>query len=206
MAKKQKVKRVQTLGELKPNPKNPRTITDTALEALKESLGEFGDISGIVLNKRTGRLVGGHQRQKSLPPDSKIKLTEMYSKPDSQGTVAIGWIETPEGHTYGFREVDWSVDKELAANLRANNPAGQFDSEAVAKIIHNLQNHDYNISLTGFDEKKLVQFLADVNKTVQNAAVNSRYEVIVECETEKEQQEVYGQLIAESRKCRLLTF
>lgn len=52
------------ISDLKPAPYNPRKIFTDALEGLKRSLKRFGDLSGIVFNKRTGH--AGHQRVKAL--------------------------------------------------------------------------------------------------------------------------------------------
>lgn len=52
----------QVVGQLQPAPYNPRKISPEGLENLAASLREFGDLSGIVRNVRTDRLVGGHQR------------------------------------------------------------------------------------------------------------------------------------------------
>lgn len=48
------------------HPDNPRTIADDALKGLTASLATFGLIQPIIWNKRTGRIVGGHQRKKAL--------------------------------------------------------------------------------------------------------------------------------------------
>ncbi len=58
-----------SLGQLEGNPKNPRRITDKKLDMLKKAVSEFGDLSGIVFNRTTGQLVGGHQRVKVLPAE-----------------------------------------------------------------------------------------------------------------------------------------
>ena len=41
----------------RPNPANPRKIHPQDLEKLRKSLVKFGDLGGIVVNKRTGWLV-----------------------------------------------------------------------------------------------------------------------------------------------------
>jgi hypothetical protein len=64
--------KLSTVGQLKPAAYNPRCISDTELETLKRSLHDFGDLSGIVVNVRTGNLVGGHQRIKTLDPTWRI--------------------------------------------------------------------------------------------------------------------------------------
>jgi len=40
---------------LKPAGYNPRKITDKKLEMLKKSLEEFGDLSGIIFNRRRNK-------------------------------------------------------------------------------------------------------------------------------------------------------
>jgi ParB-like chromosome segregation protein Spo0J len=54
------------LKELAPATYNPRKIDDEALAALSSSLEEFGLVQPIVWNKRSGRVVGGHQRIRVL--------------------------------------------------------------------------------------------------------------------------------------------
>ena len=44
---------------------NPRKISDHDLEALRKSLRFFGAVEPIVVNKRSDRIVGGHQRVKA---------------------------------------------------------------------------------------------------------------------------------------------
>lgn len=95
------------ISELSAAPYNPRRIKDKALEGLKYSIQEFGDISGITFNTRTGNLISGHQRVKSiLSKFGDIQIT------DEQ-------IKTPAGN-FSVRFVDWPEEKERAANIAAN--------------------------------------------------------------------------------------
>ena len=48
--------------ELKPDPTNPNRMDPSDKKRMARSLDEFGDLSGVILNRRTGLLVGGHQR------------------------------------------------------------------------------------------------------------------------------------------------
>src|ERR1039457_2601381 len=54
------------LSELHPADYNPRKITDRALTGLGQSMERFGDLADIVWNKRSGNIVGGHQRYRKL--------------------------------------------------------------------------------------------------------------------------------------------
>lgn len=60
-----KIKR-KKLNELKAAPYNPRQMSERAFEGLKESIGRFGFVEPIIWNERTGNIVGGHQRWRSL--------------------------------------------------------------------------------------------------------------------------------------------
>ena len=76
----------KSVSTLKANPKNPRKITPQKLEQLEKSMREFGDLSGIVFNVKTGNLVGGHQRTKRFSEDSKVVITKHFEKPTRSGT------------------------------------------------------------------------------------------------------------------------
>jgi len=54
------------LADLKPAPYNPREITNEALAGLRHSLEKFGYVDLLVVNKRTMRIISGHQRYKIL--------------------------------------------------------------------------------------------------------------------------------------------
>jgi len=54
------------LSDLVPSGYNPRRISDEALCGLRGSVERFGLVEPIVWNRRSGRVVGGHQRLKVL--------------------------------------------------------------------------------------------------------------------------------------------
>lgn len=64
------------LSELKPSEYNPREMTETAAIGLGQSLERFGLLAHIVWNKKTGNIVGGHQRYKQLQ-DRGIEETDV---------------------------------------------------------------------------------------------------------------------------------
>ncbi|MFO7696225.1 MAG: ParB N-terminal domain-containing protein, partial [Anaerolineae bacterium] len=103
----QKELTIQTMrvADLEPAPYNPRAITDRALDGLRASVERFGLVEPIVWNRRTGRVVGGHQRLKVL--------------------AAMGETETQ------VVVVDLPDDEEKALNVALNNPAiaGEFTPE-----------------------------------------------------------------------------
>lgn len=152
-------------NELKPAEYNPRKITDDTLTVLKKSMAEFGDLSGIVYNVRTGNLVGGHQRVKNIDPKTVIERTETL---DNIGTIAVGWIETEYGK-FSYREVDWDVIKEKAANVTANNTLlqGEFDTDTLEELLKEL-----SVDYAGFDDFKMGELAVDLDLLIEDIKID----------------------------------
>ncbi len=143
--------------KLKPAEYNPRTISEAQLKALAKSLAEFGDLSGIVFNRKTGNLVGGHQRTKTLDPSWQIWRGGQDALTDgdkSAGTVSIGYVLTPFGRLH-YREVEWDARKEAAANIAANKHGGDWDLPKLKDILGQLDDGSFDMELTGFNAKEL---------------------------------------------------
>ena len=51
-----------SIDDLKPDPGNPRRISDEELEALTRSVREFGLVDPIIARKDDKTVIGGHQR------------------------------------------------------------------------------------------------------------------------------------------------
>lgn len=112
--------------------KNPRKITKRQFELLNDSLDEFGDLSGVILNTRTQEFIGGNQRSKIFQQKgAELEITQRYETPTKTGTVAQGFILV-DGEKYSYREVDWDKRKEESANIRANKIGGSFDFDILA--------------------------------------------------------------------------
>jgi DNA modification methylase len=102
------------LVDLEPAPYNPRKISDKAMKGLQASLRRFGLVQPIIWNKRTKRIVGGHQRAHALAG---------MGKKDADVLV----VDLPE-------------TEEKALNLTLNNPhiSGEF-TEGLGPILENIK-------------------------------------------------------------------
>ena len=107
-------RKLASIDDLSPDPGNPRKISADAAAGLGYSIEEFGDLSGLVWNQRTGELVCGHQR-----------LTQLRKK----GATFKGGAVLLDGERFPVRVVDWTRKKQRAANVEANNPhiGGEFE-------------------------------------------------------------------------------
>lgn len=117
-------------------PWNPRRISKRALDGLRSALRTFGDLSGFVMNEKTGHVICGHQRRQALPevdiasvgwgPARKVQLgrpSKHFTSPEREG-----YLTAPSGSRFHCRLVRWPVTFERAANVAANSPAlqGEF--------------------------------------------------------------------------------
>ncbi len=109
-------RRTMPLAELTPFPRNPRRISRAALEGLRRSIERFGLVQEIVVNRRTGHIVGGHQRVEALRD--------------------AGHTEAP------VALVDLDEHEEMALNVALNNPGitGEF-TDAVTGILSELETN-----------------------------------------------------------------
>lgn len=141
------------IKDLTPNPKNPRTTTEPKLAMLKKSLAEFGDLGGFVFNRKTGQMVGGHQRAKAFDSRAKIILEKKYPKATRTGTVAEGFVEF-KGERFKYREVAWDEVREKAANIAANKGAGEWDLPELSNWLQDISDFGFDLDLTMFDESE----------------------------------------------------
>jgi hypothetical protein len=102
--------RMVRLDQMSPATYNPRKMTKASRMGLRASLEEFGILSLIVWNERSGNIVGGHQRYKEL--------------------VDSGEIETQ------VVVVDLSENDEVALNLSLNNERmrGDFTRQVMVAL------------------------------------------------------------------------
>lgn len=117
-----------SVGELKAASYNPRKDLkpgDAEYEKLKRSIQEFGYVEPVIWNKRTGTVVGGHQRLKVMKD--------------------LGYEEVD------CVVVDLDEQKEKALNIALNKISGEWDEGLLASLLKDLDNNGYDITFTGFD-------------------------------------------------------
>lgn len=138
------------------NPRKDLKPGDPAYEKLKRSMTEFGYVEPIIWNEETGNIVGGHQRYKVL---------------------------AAEGHTeVECVIVKMSPEREKALNVALNKVTGDWEFEALADLIKDLEAQDFDVTLTGFDAAEIEDLFSqvhdkdatdddyDVNKALEEAA------------------------------------
>lgn len=127
------------LSELHPAEYNPRVELKPGMEEyekLKQSILEFGFVDPPIFNKRTGNLVGGHQRV-TVAKD-----------------LGIGEIEVSI--------VDLPIEKEKALNIALNKISGQWDEDKLVELLEELNTDE--LPLTGFNQEELDDLLSNLDE------------------------------------------
>ena len=129
------------LDELQPAKYNPRVDlkpNDIEYKAIENSIDSFGYIEPIVWNKRTGNIIGGHQRYKILK-----------AKGYTEAEVVV---------------VDFDEDKEKAANLALNKAVGLWDDVKVDELLKELSTTEWDMKMFNFDDFDLNTCVQDTDK------------------------------------------
>ena len=119
------------INKLNPSIYNPRKDLkkdDAEYIKLKKSIEEFGYVEPILIN-RDYTVIGGHQRLKVLK-DLNYDVIDC--------TV-----------------VDVDKTKEKALNVALNKISGEWDNELLKDLMQELQDENFDMELTGFDENEI---------------------------------------------------
>jgi DNA modification methylase len=126
------------IGELRPDPANPRRISDQELETLTRSIQEFGLIDPIIARREDKMVIGGHQRLLAARK--------------------LGYKTVPVVLT------DLTVEQAHLLNIALNKISGSFDQELLARLLKELQEvPNIDLSLSGFEDDELKQLLKNLD-------------------------------------------
>ena len=122
---------------IKNAPYNPRIMDEGAKKRLRKNIAKHGLVSALTWNRRTGNLVGGHQRLE--------QLDALERSQDYELTVCV---------------VDVDEREEATLNVQLNNPSmqGEWDLDLLANLA---EEHDLDMQEDfGFTETD-VDFMFD---------------------------------------------
>lgn len=127
--------KVNKLNPAEYNPRKDLKPGDPEYEKLKNSILTFGYVEPVLWNKRTGHIIGGHQRYKVLVEMGKKEIDCVV--------------------------VDMDSENEKALNIALNKVSGDWDKDKLMLLIEDLQGVDFDVSLTGFDPAELDDLFKD---------------------------------------------
>ena len=128
---------VDKLNPAKYNPRKDLKKGDPEYEKLKRSIETFGYVEPVIWNKKTGHIVGGHQRFKILK---------------EQGAAEVDCVV-----------VDMDEAEEKALNVALNKVSGDWDMPKLAELLEDLDKSMFDVSLTGFDVAEIEDLFSKVH-------------------------------------------
>ena len=130
------------IDSLRPDPANPRRISEEELDALTRSIRAWGFVEPVVARREDALVVGGRQR---LVAARRAGLT----------SVPVVWL-------------DISAKQAHLLGLALNRISGSWDEQLLARLLADLKAApEVDVSLTGFGEdevKDLMRALAAAEK------------------------------------------
>ncbi|MCU6783919.1 ParB N-terminal domain-containing protein [Anthropogastromicrobium aceti] len=133
--------KIMKLTDIQPADYNPRvklTETDFEYKALKTSIDTFGLVVPLIVNKKTGTLISGHQR-----------LNVMLKNGIEETEVVV---------------VDMEPEKEKALCIAMNKVCGQWDYGMLADIMEELRNSEIDTVATGFSDNEIAELLGELQE------------------------------------------
>jgi ParB-like chromosome segregation protein Spo0J len=130
-----------SVDELVKHPKNPNTHTPKQIQLLAKIIKAQGFRQPIVVSKRSGFIVKGHGRLESA--------------------ILAGLQEVPVDIQ------DYKSEAEEYADMIADNriaELSQMNSDTLIDLIEELEEVDFDLDLTGFEEYDIDQLIKDVSE------------------------------------------
>src|SRR5450830_1478734 len=136
------------LDDLRPDPANPRRISEDELDALERSLRQFGFVQPVLARREDRTVIGGHQR---LVAARRLGLT----------SVPVTWL-------------DVSVEQARLLGLALNKISGSWDDALLARLLADLgATPELDLTLSGFGQDEIGELLRSLETREKREQVES---------------------------------
>jgi ParB-like chromosome segregation protein Spo0J len=136
-----------SIDDLRPDPANPRRISDAQIEALTRSLQQFGFVQPVLARSEDKTAIGGHQRLVAAR--------------------RLGYRTVPTVF------LDITLEQARLLNLGLNKISGDWDNELLARLLSDLSTEEVDLSLSGFDDDEVSKLLKSLEQR-ENGSASSR--------------------------------
>ena len=126
------------IDDLRPDPANPRRISDAELDSLTRSIRQFGFVDPVIARLDDKSVIGGHQR---LLAARRLGLA----------SVPVILVDLP-------------AEQARLLNLALNRISGSWDEELLARLLSELDAApEVDLSLSGFDDDEVAKLLKSLD-------------------------------------------
>lgn len=144
-------KKIRDMDRAAYNPRIDLIPGDTEYENLRRSITTYGMLIPVIWNKRTNRVVGGHQR-----------LTVLENEGETETDVSV---------------VDLDETQEKQLNVALNKVEGGWDEEKLAELLMELGE---DAPLTGFTQQEIDSLTNDIDSLIDGETVDEELKAIEE--------------------------
>lgn len=144
-------KKIRDMDRAAYNPRIELIPGDTEYENLRRSITTYGMLIPVIWNKRTNRVVGGHQR-----------LTVLENEGEAEVDVSV---------------VDLDETQEKQLNIALNKIEGGWDDEKLAELLMELGE---DATLTGFTQQEIDSLTNDIDSLIDGDTVDEELKAIEE--------------------------
>ena len=173
------------VSDLIPYARNARTHSEQQVSQIAGSIQEFGFNNPVLIDAHNG-IIAGHGRV----------LAANLLKLETVPCIRLTHLSDAQRRAYIL------ADNRIALN-------SGWDMEMLANELSDLHADEIDLGLMGFDADELAKLLdlpaEPKDEAIPESAYSNQYGVIVVCESEQEQQQVYERLMSEGLKCKVVT-
>jgi ParB-like chromosome segregation protein Spo0J len=171
------------INELKNYENNSRVHSEEQINKLTVSITEFGFTNPILIDNNNV-IIAGHAR---LAAAKKLGMNKLPC-------ILLAHLTEQQ------RRALVIADNRLALDA-------DWDLEKLREELNALSDNDFNTELLGFDPSELENMLS-INNQIESPDTGINYQekfsVLVECENENHQKQIYDELIKKGYTCRVL--
>lgn len=173
------------VSDLIPYARNARTHSEQQVAQIAGSIQEFGFNNPVLIDGQNS-IIAGHGRV----------LAAQRLKLDTVPCIRLTHLSDAQRRAYIL------ADNRIAMN-------SGWDTEMLANELSDLHADDLDLGLLGFDPDELGKLLdlpaEPKEEAIPESVYSNQYGVIVVCESEQEQQQIYERLMAEGLNCKVVT-
>lgn len=175
----------RTVASLVPYARNSRTHSAEQVGQIAASIKEWGWTVPILIDE-TGGIIAGHGR---------VLAAQKLGIADVPCMVATGWTDAQ-------RKAYIIADNKLAMNAGWDNDLLKIELQA-------LDGDGFDLGLTGFGVDELAALFDEQASPAEPKDLSEsaeRFEVVIECADEGEQERAYNHALTGGFECRISTF
>lgn len=165
------------IDKLKPATYNPRTISLDAFKGLIKSLQTFGMVDPVIVNKDL-TIIGGHMRVKGWK---------------QLGNTSVACI---------VLDLDKSREKQLNIVLNSQEISGKY-ADNLQELLEELKG---DMDITDYNELRLDKLeTLDLSDADDGEELEEKFQLVIDCQNETEQKDLYEEMTAKGYSCKPLT-